>query len=803
MYYNAPELLSPAGNPQSLHAAIEAGADAVYAGMGKFSARAYAGNFDSDSITEALDFVHLHGKKLYLTANTLIKDKEMGEHLTGALLPFYRQGLDGVLVQDPGLLRVLSYIYPDLPLHASTQMGIMSAWGAELLRDCNIRRIVAARELSLEEIKQLKKAVPEVECFVHGALCYCYSGQCFLSSSVGDRSGNRGRCAQPCRLIYDVNGSKTHLLSPGDMCTLEILPELIRAGIDSLKIEGRMKSPEYVSVVTSVYRHYIDLAVKLLREGKADSYQVDPGDLMKVQQMYMRETSNQGYYHMHNGKAMMSMNSSGHCGIHAGRISFVGKHDITFDTEISLFKGDVLDIALDRHREQSVTLTCPSDYPRGASVRLNASEMRRLKTGMDIYRMKSPALEYSILEDIKASNRNEIRLSAHLTAHAGERLALVLTDSRGISGKAETLNLEKAQKNAPDKERIKRALCQTGGTEYTISVTDLDVDDSVFLPLSRVKEIRRAAIEDYTDTLKRKYSRSDDLVGEFPVSLSCKPDIDESGSPAEESRNEKDSRTDPLPPVVVYICSKDQAAALADSGLNCGVVLSGETMSLERCREIREKYSFNRTYIALPRMFRLDHNGFIEESRETSLNQYDGALVRSYDAFGFILDNTNLPVICGSGLYTYNRAALDALRSIARTRGRRVLGFLAPDELTYREYSSFYGDFVTPVYEKRNVMTSAQCVLKNTTGCTADNERVSWTDRKGKSYTGKCLCRLCTNLIYETEPSCLFYEGVKFSHSMLSFTDESYEETLKVIEAFQGRGKLECRSTGHFKTEIL
>ena len=244
------EILAPAGSYESLKAAIAAGADAVYVGGNRFGARAYANNFSEEELLEAIDYVHLHGKKIYLTVNTLLKEKELERELYSYLLPYYRQGLDAVIVQDSGVLRFVREYFPSFPIHASTQMTITGADGARFMEEQGVERIVTARELSLKEIKEIsEKTSLEIESFVHGALCYCYSGQCLYSSLLGGRSGNRGQCAQPCRLPYKVDGKTSYVMSLKDLCTVEFIPDLAEAGIYSFKIEGRMKKPEYVAAV--------------------------------------------------------------------------------------------------------------------------------------------------------------------------------------------------------------------------------------------------------------------------------------------------------------------------------------------------------------------------------------------------------------------------------------------------------------------------------------------------------------------------------------------------------------------------
>ena len=310
------ELLAPAGNYEAFLGAINAGADAVYIGGEKFGARAYAGNFTAEEICRAIHTAHFMGKKIYLTVNTLLKESELAE-LHDWLLPFYEVGLDGVIVQDMGVLRYIGKHFKDLSLHASTQMTITGAGGASFLKEQGVERIVPARELSLTEVRNIKEQTGlEIECFIHGAMCYCYSGQCLFSSILGGRSGNRGRCAQPCRLPYQIyEGDKRiegvdYPLSLKDMCTISYIPQLIEAGIDSFKIEGRMKKPEYAAGVTALYRKYIDLYEKKGSTG----YHVTDEDLKVLQSLYIRSEVQTGYYERHNGREMITLHKPGYVG---------------------------------------------------------------------------------------------------------------------------------------------------------------------------------------------------------------------------------------------------------------------------------------------------------------------------------------------------------------------------------------------------------------------------------------------------------------------------------------------------------
>lgn len=306
------EILAPAGSFESLKAAIHAGADAVYMGGGRFGARAYADNPEGTALLDAIDYAHLYGVRLYLTVNTLLKERELSGELYDYLKPCYEHGLDAVIVQDIGVMKAIQEWFPDLPIHASTQMTLCGAGGVRLLKEEGVSRAVLARELSLPEIERIHRETGmELECFIHGALCYCYSGQCLFSSILGGRSGNRGRCAQPCRLAYDVQDDgkilskrgENALLSPKDICTVDLIPQIAEAGVYSLKIEGRMKRPEYTAGVVRIYRKYVD---QYLLHG-ALGYRVSEEDRRELLLLFNRDGFSRGYYEQHNGRNMMAL----------------------------------------------------------------------------------------------------------------------------------------------------------------------------------------------------------------------------------------------------------------------------------------------------------------------------------------------------------------------------------------------------------------------------------------------------------------------------------------------------------------
>jgi len=318
------ELLAPAGNYNCMLAAFMAGADAVYLAGKEFGARAFAANFEEEELISALHYAHLRGKKIYLTLNTLIKEREFHK-IFDYLKPYYENGLDGIIIQDLGLIPFLKENFPDLPLHASTQMSVNHPYGARFLQENNVVRVVPSRELSLPEIKAIKETGIEVETFIHGALCYGYSGQCLFSSFLGGRSGNRGKCAQPCRLPYQVktdgiilkNKKEYYPISLKDLCTITGIYDLMDAGIDSFKIEGRMKSPEYVAGVTSIYRKYMDFYYN------GNRTPVSKEDLDFLNQLYIRSNMEEGYYKRHNGKDMITLHNPSYQPVNEETASFV------------------------------------------------------------------------------------------------------------------------------------------------------------------------------------------------------------------------------------------------------------------------------------------------------------------------------------------------------------------------------------------------------------------------------------------------------------------------------------------------
>lgn len=438
------ELLAPAGSYEGLQAVVKAGADAVYIGGRMFGARAYAKNPEKDEMLEAIDYAHLHGKKIYLTVNTLLKNQELFGELYDFLAPYYAQGLDAVIVQDFGVLSFIKKEFPGLPIHASTQMAVTGPHGAGLIQEAGASRIVTARELSLKEIRDIyERTGAEIESFVHGALCYCYSGMCLFSSMLGGRSGNRGRCAQPCRLPYtayqqgkQINGkNQSYLLSPKDMSTIEILPELLQAGVYSLKIEGRMKRPEYAAGVTAIYRKYLDLF-----ERHPESYQIEAEDMQELLDLYQRDGFNKGYYQVHNGKEMMAVRNQKE------------------QNKKQNIQGKRNEVLFERLKKQYLD-----------------AKLQEKITGTLVLCTDAPAVL-----DLDFQNTH----------------VQVMGDM-----------VEPAQRQPLTQDRAKKQMEKTGQTPFAFEHLEVITDEAGFLPMQSLNELRRAGLEKLEASYLSQYRR--------------------------------------------------------------------------------------------------------------------------------------------------------------------------------------------------------------------------------------------------------------------------------------------------------
>ncbi|MBE5956843.1 MAG: U32 family peptidase [Lachnospiraceae bacterium] len=785
---NRPEILAPAGSMKAMEAAIKAGADAVYMGGSRFGARAYADNPDQDELIQAIQYVHLYGKKLYLTLNTLLKEEEL--HQVGDfLLPYYNAGLDGIIIQDPGVFSYVKNNFPGLALHASTQMNITGTASARLLKEAGAVRVVPARELSFEEIRAIKDETGlEIETFVHGALCYCYSGRCLMSSILGGRSGNRGRCAQPCRLPYEVEGNKNgaYVLSPKDLCTISLIPKLCQAGIDSFKIEGRMKNPEYVATIVSIYRKYVD-AYLANPEGE---YNVEEDDWQLLLEAYNRGGFTEGYYEQHNGPAMMSMERPNHQGLKAGVIEKVRDGKIYFSTEIQIHKGDLIEVELPGE-EENIMLTSPEDCEKGQMFSLNARKLKSIKPGFSVYRTGNPWMKKQ-LSDHLLSLEKKISLKGRLQVHVNQpvRLELTLEDGRQMIIEGDMVSPAKDRPMTAD--QVKKPLLQTGTSRFDFTEILADMDENAFIPLGAVKKLRRQGFEALEQMLMNQNRRQD------PVNAGCWQTASK-GTKWEEQKKKKQQNLsadgqDSIPELRVSAEDKEKAEVLLSVKEVDAVYIPFEEYGKEERRELlrRAEQSDKKIFYALPYVFRNPaQKKFVRQWEEIKEEKPAGILIRNIDELAWIAqackkEVPSFEMILDQSLYIYNKEAVSMYKEWMKTNYRHTF----PLELNGEEWKSLSlenGEMI--VYGRIPLMVSAQCVTNHTKGCMGNPGYVTMTDRYQKKFYLRRHCSFCYNTIWNGVP--LSLQGLKKeledqrpSSLRLHFTIEKEEEMRQIIRTF-------------------
>lgn len=847
--YKKTEILAPAGSYESFLAAITAGADAVYAGGPRFGARAFADNFSEAQLLEAIDYAHLHGRRFYLTVNTLLKDTEVSE-LYAYLEPLYEGGLDAVIVQDIGVLAYVRDCFPGLEIHASTQMTITGTGGAEFLRDMGAVRVVPARELSLEEIRRMKTQTGmEIECFVHGALCYCYSGQCLFSSLIGGRSGNRGQCAQPCRLPYTAEGEKGYLLSPKDICTLELIPQLIEAGIDSFKIEGRMKRPEYVAGVTSMYRKYTDL---YLEKGRKN-YRVLPEDREMLMDLFNRGGFHTGYYQQRNGRDMIAISRPNHAGVPAVKVLSQRGRELTCKTLTTIHKGDVLEFPAEkaiptekrktRLAGQAETAggkdgyTFGTDWPKGREITILAPKGRKIAAGSVLHRIRNQQLLDTLGENGQFGKIQE-KIYGFLKLSVGKPATLVVCFGDVFVEKRTEMPVQEAQKSPLDEECIRRQMRKTGNTEFLFDKLDIELDGDVFLPMQQLNELRRAALEELQEQICRRYHR------ERPEEAACQKgrDLQKAGPEEQpvrvkETRQEADSRTDNEAPYIsVLVETAEQLQAVFNSCAVSGSGTISESCAASRAREIRRIYldgsareaffdeekivvscqelrsSGIELYLALPHVFREQTRlRFMKILESGVFSQFDGFLIRNYESFQFLKQSQfDKNVILDHNLYVFNQYAKTFWEQ------RRISAFTVPVELNRQEIGKLGAHRAELiVYGYYPVMVSAQCVKKTVSGCTGKESCIVLKDRYQNPFQIKSYCRDCYNVIYNSAPLCLYDQKTALDQIApagfrLQFSAEDFKETSRILDQcrcmFSDDRDMEAVSggytRGHFKRGI-
>lgn len=698
------ELLAPAGNLEIFKGVIESGADAVYVGGSMFGARAYANNFTEEELLEAIDFAHLRGVKVYLTVNTLIKNSEFSK-LYDYLLVYYKRGLDAVIVQDIGVVKAIHEYFPSMEIHTSTQMTVTGADGVRFLSQFGVTRVVMAREVSLAEMKRIHEETGmELEAFVHGALCYSYSGQCLFSSILGGRSGNRGRCAQPCRLPYTVEGKKDeYILSLKDMCGIKALDKLHDAGVYSLKIEGRMKQLEYACGVVKYYRSYID-----------SKKPVSDADYDRIKALGNRCGFTDRYYFDHNGSDM---------------VTYVKPNFVS-----------------------------------------NAAE---------------PSPE-----------KRKLSIEGELVLREGEPGSL--TVKRGdVTYKASIEPVSAALKAPLDKKAAIDRINKTGDTDFEFSHIKAQIGENVFVPNGALNKLRRDAISGLCDKLLKKYYRDDARYTDMSRLTALPEHVVKSDAAHDEAIND-----------YTTICSCMTRAQLDTLiGYECFDVFYLDFDMYDRntliqqfaddvkCLTKRNK----KVYLMLPTIFRADSSDyFVTIAKELDKVSFEGFVVKNYEEL-YLTENlfTGKKVILDHNMYTFN----DVSKSAFFEHG--VSGDTVPLELNSKEimHRNNIGSQMI-VYGYYPLMTTANCVHKNTKGCDKKQKLIYLKDRYNKSFAVCNNCKECYNTIYNSLPTMLTKNIGKLKEAGIrsfrySFTIENPKQIKAVMD-----DKVAEYTNGHYKRGV-
>lgn len=732
------ELLAPAGSFESFQGAVHAGADAVYIGGRKFGARAYAGNFTEEEVCLAIRYAHLFGKKLYLTVNTLVKEAEM-EEIPAYIKPFYEEGLDGVIVQDVGVLSLLRESFPELELHGSTQMNVTGPWGARLLLEQGVSRVVPARELSLRELCAIKETGIEVEAFIHGAMCYCYSGQCLFSSMLGGRSGNRGRCAQPCRLPYQTaDGMKTppHPLSLKDMCTLSFLPELIRAGIDSFKIEGRMKRPEYAAGVTAVYRKYIDR----FYENPDGNFSVAQEDEERLQSLYIRSDIQTGYYYRHNGAEMITPGQPGY-----------GTCDEAYLQEI---RADYLE-------------RMPKIAVDGAAL---------LRKG------EAATLE---LRAVPAASREPAVKAGDGAPDADDAAGGVIAQGQDI---------QPAQKRPLTEDAVRKQLARTGNTPFIWRSLTIRMDEDIFLPVRALNDLRRAAFASLENAILQPYRRTCGVSAAAAASDMAADTQDgiDSYAPYLAVQAEDDAQL-----LAALDCRE------VDRLYINGDLIMADTKERWRARLSSWKAvrTDRRLFFVMPRILRLRDTAYLTITKQMLFSGdtvWDGVLVRNAESLYWLRQAGYTGALqADAGLYTWNRRA----RAFWTRMGASVTAPLECSKTELHRLGLAGMEVI--VYGRSLLMVTANCIRKTGGRCpenvrkngdhyvAAPADALLWLqDRYRTRFPVRTVCEHCYNEIYNSVPLSLHEYGNSLMRERpagvrLCFTTEDRDGVWQALRCYR------------------
>ncbi len=825
------EILAPAGSYEGMRAAMNAGCDAVYIGGASFGARAYANNLTEATLLQAIDEAHIRDKKLYLTVNTLLKEKELTGKLYSFLEKYYLQGLDAVIVQDVGVMHFIHRNFPELPIHASTQMTLTMAQGANLLKAYGVTRLVTSRELSLKEIKNIRDNTDlEIETFVHGALCYCYSGQCLMSSMIGGRSGNRGRCAQPCRMPYqfysgDKKVSKNqekYLLSPKDINTIKLIPQLVEAGINSFKIEGRMKRPEYTAAVSALYRKYLDY---YLEHGKDKfnellSDREYEKDMVQLMDIYNRGGFSEGYGMNYHGKSMMSLSRPNHSGVFVGEVSSVKGGSITIQLKDKINAQDILEI---RYKdEEGYEFTVKDQHQAGdfletyigvrKDIKNADNSLASIRIGNPVYRTKNNELLEVITKNYLTEDK-KLSVTGLLTARTGEKLSLTITCLNFTVTVYHDI-VQKAMKQPMSKEKLIAPLSKTGDTLFYFDELTIEADDNIFVPVAWLNEIRREAFHKLEGSITDHFRRDHNMYYDD----STTSDLEVFSS---DVNVEKRFTAVNKPGFIVSVQTSKQFETALHFSEVTQIFADYDRFGLVLLPDMAEKAgkAGKSFYLSLPMICRQEvYNRLKVEIFEIKdLKCISGFIINNFEEAALLqslLSSIKLEkeIILNHNMYIYNKEAKSFWLENGITR------FTAPLELNLHELRQLgIEDCDIMVYGYLPLMISAQCLYESTSGCQKcrQGNTGSLTDRMGKKFYVQTNCLGCYNIIYNGQALALHKQENEISELVpknirLDFTMESshqMEQVLKLfIETYLYKRKsaevLTEYTTGHFKRGI-
>lgn len=789
------EILAPCGTMESLDAAVSAGADACYLAGDSFGARAFAGNFGLDALASAVEKAHLHQVKIYLTVNTLVKNQELSS-LYQFLKEVYQMGIDAVLVQDLGVVEMVHTCFPELPIHASTQMNLCTPDGAAFAKKEGFTRVVAARENSLEELAEIRKKVDiELETFVHGAMCFCYSGRCLMSSFLGGRSGNRGRCAQPCRRKYQ--GS--YRMSMKDLCTLHAVPALIRAGIDSLKIEGRMKNAVYTAAAVDAYRTMAeDYAHGCFSDQKADLYEKRMADI------FNRGGFSSGYFFMKpfssDRKGLIDDKNPGQIGLPIGTVKKTGGGKVEISLTESLNPQDSLKISTDH---LPVELTSGLQQKEGHTVWLRAPRTREIKPGTTVYRMRNAVLQEQISERIRQVPGIPIEITVKICQHQRIKAAAGILRDQNLTVEVEGTEVLPAEKQPLTDKEITKQFSKWGGTDFVLKKISVRNDGKSFCRLSDLNSLRRQLGERLKTVICEKGKR--DISGIMP----CPKRWLRSSGKSISGRGD-------LPGNLYSVPNRGVLSVLLSAlkkvrqGPDTGIILDlgnadWRKEDLYAGMEDIRKAGYE-ILLGLPHIAKCESN--FHRFREIfTYVQPEGVMIRCMDDFGYLFCNTPdrchqkfQRVVLAPSLYGYNEAALKFMGDRMKEQAEQLI-FLDPLELTYEEMKNLgtpENAFRMPVvYGYLPVMiTNALGERENH----ADME--SFRDESGHAFPVFRNKEMCYNGVRSQKPLDLrdLYPG---SPSFYEFTGETGEEIRSILQpAGTGDSYPDKPWRGHFRMGI-